>query len=244
MTDSRLKRLIIRGLESVMPYSLWLDLRFEMQMLRMRVSNEVNPFYHLKVRSFSDSRSVRVHLACGARYLPGWINFDGPTTSQVDLKIDLRRRLPLPDHVAEMIFCEHFVEHLPYPDAVMFFLKDCLRVLRPDGVLRVSVPDAGRYLSAYAADDRPYFDKERPNTTTHMEAVNHVFRQGGQHKFAYDYATLADLFQRAGFERVERAAFNRSRQPWFDSDSPDRAGESLYVEGIRAAGIGEGLAQS
>ena len=235
LTPPAWKRTTIRALEWAMPYPLWLDLRFELKLLMMRGSNALNPFFGSKVKRLARMDDLRLHFACGARYLDGWVNLDGPTIDTVDLKVDLRRRTPLPDHRADMIFCEHFLEHLSYPNEAIAFLKECLRLLKPHGILRVSLPDAGKYLAAYAAVDRDFFDRERPQRASYMAAVNDVFRQGGQHKFAYDYDTLADLFRKAGFGQVERSAFNCSKRTWFDSDSPARAGESLYVEGIPAS---------
>jgi predicted SAM-dependent methyltransferase len=229
------KRRLIRALDWAMPYALWLDVRFELRLSLLRITNACSPIFFLKARSLSRRTNSRIHLACGDRYLTGWINIDGPTSSPVDLRLDLRRKVPLPAHQAEMVFCEHFIEHLGYLETVMSFLTECRRLLKPDGVLRLSVPDGGKYLEAYARDDRDFFSRERPACETRMLAVNEVFRQGGQHQFAYDLETLASLLRRAGYEDVRQVDFNRSRYEWFNCDSPARAGESLYVEASKNA---------
>jgi predicted SAM-dependent methyltransferase len=231
MTDHKgWKRLLVRALEWVMPYSLWLDVRFELRLSLLRITNSCSPIFLLKVRRLSRRTDSRIHLACGDRYLTGWINIDGPTSGPVDIRLDLRRKFPLPAHQADVVFCEHFVEHLGYRDTVVSFLTECRRLLKPEGVLRLSVPDGGKYLQAYAENDRSFFSRERPACATRMLAVNDVFRQGGQHQFAYDFETLASLLRSAGYEDVRQVDFNRSRYEWFNFDSPARAGESLYVE--------------
>jgi len=48
-----------------------------------------------------------------------------------------------------------FVEHLDYYDEVPQFFSECLRVLRPHGVIRVIrviVSDSEKYLKAYCSD--------------------------------------------------------------------------------------------
>jgi hypothetical protein len=66
-----------------------------------------------------------------------------------------------------------------------------------------------------------------------MEVVNFVFRQGNDHKYAYDAETLMRLLRDAGFPRIERQAFGRSLLPEICLDQPMRAAESLYVEAVK-----------
>jgi hypothetical protein len=63
-----------------------------------------------------------------------------------------------------------------------------------------------------------------------MELVNAVFRQGAEHKFAYDAETLMLDLRAAGFSAVQRQAFGKSFAEDALLDTPERASESLYVE--------------
>lgn len=120
-------------------------------------------------------------------------------------------------------------------------------MLRPDGVLRVVVPDGRRYLLAYAEGGwaalsafSPLVDAERFAFSTPMEVVNAHFRQGGQHRFSYDYETLHLLLQRCGFEDIEECSFGESRLGELVIDDAGRASESLYVEAVsptRSSGV-------
>ena len=67
-----------------------------------------------------------------------------------DLTLDLRRNLPFESNCCEQIFSEHCIEHFDYPDAVSHLLQECLRILKPSGVFRFSVPDTEWPLLSYA----------------------------------------------------------------------------------------------
>jgi hypothetical protein len=66
-----------------------------------------------------------------------------------------------------------------------------------------------------------------------MELINGVFRQNGEHKYAYDAETLIKLIRRCGFARVTEQEFGKSLLSELVLDRRDRARESLYVEAIR-----------
>ncbi|HEX7420495.1 MAG TPA: methyltransferase domain-containing protein, partial [Thermoanaerobaculia bacterium] len=80
-------------------------------------------------------RVERLHIGSGKIRIPGWTNIDNRRLPGVDRVVDVTYGLPFRD--VRFIFAEHFVEHLHYGDA-MYFLRECRRVLRHDGVLRLS----------------------------------------------------------------------------------------------------------
>ncbi|MGH7042265.1 MAG: class I SAM-dependent methyltransferase, partial [Acetobacteraceae bacterium] len=82
---------------------------------------------------------MKLHLGCGPVHLDGWINID-QDNEVADRKLDLRQSLPYETASASMIFCEHFIEHVTRDEA-RELLRECRRVLVPDGVLRLSTPD-------------------------------------------------------------------------------------------------------
>ena len=58
---------------------------------------------------------------------------------------------------------------------------------------------------------------------TPMHCVNYVFRQGCEHKYAYDEETLARVLEGVGFASVSRRSFNPS------TDAPNHAVGSLCM---------------
>jgi predicted SAM-dependent methyltransferase len=196
-------------------------------------------------------RGLRVNVGCGRTGRAGWVNLDAVPAEGVNCVYDARKSLPFEDGAVRAIFCEHFLEHIDYAEEVPYFLSECLRVLEPGGVLRVVVPDAGRYLQGYAqggwnaiAAIRP-LDAERrdpwPGDRYHtpLEVVNAVFRQGGEHRYAYDAETLVFVLEFFGFERVVQRAYGESPLDWLALEQPGRERESLVVEGLRPGGGGQ-----
>src|SRR5262249_6907259 len=139
-------------------------------------------------------------------------------------RLNLRWGLPLPDGAARYVYSAHLLEHLYYEDAKTL-LADLRRVLRPDGVLRLVVPDVGACLAAYARQDRTFYERRKdswPDTASDATPIAQILSYAGAgaapgdlgaHKFGYDFETLTKLLHGAGFTSVERSTFNGSRHP-------------------------------
>jgi hypothetical protein len=56
-----------------------------------------------------------------------------------------------------------------------------------------------------------------------MEHINYHFRQDDEHRFAYDFKTLAQALSSAGFQEIQRRDFEPAL------DSVDRKLGTLYV---------------
>ena len=214
-------------------------LRDEVDAGIVRVQNVVLPGRRRRLRRIRAQRDARVNVACGPQVLPGFINLDLHAATREVMPWDSRRALPLADGSARGIRVEQFVEHLEPREETPVFLRDCYRVLRPGGVLRIIVPDAERYLQAYCRPDLSGFrelavpDPFPDDLPTRMDFINHVFHQWHEHRWAYDFETLADRLRHAGFAEIERSAYRRSRDPELAADREVHAPYSLYVEALK-----------
>lgn len=182
----------------------------------------------IKAKRMQSRRSLKLHLACGRNLKRGWLNID-LFARRADLRIDLREPFPFDDGSVSVIYSEHFFEHLEYPGEVVHLLNESLRVLQPGGLFSVAVPDAKPLLNAYVDDDRETFRIGRelwhPKwCDTHMHQVNYHFRQGKEHKYAYDFETLARILKTAGYDPVAERGFDARL------DSASRRMGTLYVD--------------
>lgn len=173
------------------------------------------------------AQPLRLHLGCGWFHLDGWVNVDLFATS-ADIAWDLRQGIPLPDDTVDAIFHEHMLEHLSLRDGFLF-IRECRRVLKPGGVLRVGVPDAGACIDSYSGKADPEWAASRP---TGMLAVQALFYENG-HRAMYDAETLTLMCRAAGFAEAEQKEWGDS---WIDGcpDTPARASGSLYVDARKA----------
>ena len=91
---------------------------------------------------------MRANLGCGSQICPDWINIDLVRTGPGVVAHDLSTGIPLPDASCEVVYHSHVLEHLRRPDA-QFFMRECFRVLKPGGILRVAVPDLEQICRQY-----------------------------------------------------------------------------------------------
>lgn len=155
----------------------------------------------------------RLNIGCGKYPLAGWVNAD--LFSPADLAFDIREPWPIPDDQVQLVRLEHVLEHVGYPDSAAHVLSECFRVLRPNGVVRVGVPDTASVLKAYCeGSDSEYFRIARErwhpsHVRLPIEHVNFHFRDRyGEHLFAYDRTALTAALESAGFQDITLGPFD------------------------------------
>src|SRR3954454_6326461 len=147
---------------------------------------------------------LRLHLGSGNEHKNGWAHVD-LSGYPVEAAWNLARPLPLRDGSAEGVFHEHLLEHLTLEEGLRF-CRECHRLLRQGGVLRIGVPDAGAAARSYVEGSGAFLERVRPGRPTAMLALQELFYYPG-HRTMYDFETLALLFRAAGFDEPEQRAF-------------------------------------
>ena len=215
------------------------QIRREANARAVRIGNVVLPWRRSRIRRLRRERDVLVNVACGPFLLPGFVNLDVFAVSRDVVLWDCRTSLPLADGACRGVRVEQFLEHLETREELPAFLSDVRRVLRPGGVLRVIVPDAERYLRAYCRSDLTGFrelgvpDKFPPDLPTRMDIINHTFHQWEEHRWGYDFETLAHRLGAAGFACIRKMAFGKSVEPMLARDRAQHAPYSLYVDAVK-----------
>jgi predicted SAM-dependent methyltransferase len=170
------------------------------------------------VKTYLKSNNVlKLQVGSGGNVLIGWLNTDLKTTKDV-LFLDATKHFPFHNDTFNYIFTEHFIEHLEYQKS-MSFMRECYRVLKPSGKLRVATPNLRRVIELYG-DVKSETQKRYIETVTHtlgipahdVFVINHWFA-GCNHKFVYDYETLKTLMMQCGFVNVEPFEVGISKDP-------------------------------
>jgi predicted SAM-dependent methyltransferase len=218
----------------------------------------------------------KLHLGCGLNTPEGWLNIDGswnaraakrPFLKKIIKKLrlapesrldipwnhdifihDLRNSLPFPDNSFMAVYASHLLEHL-YLDEAENLLRECFRVLRPGGILRLVVPDLEEMVNNYLrGKERKEFNNQE-NLSAHklMRGLN--FRDvkhpsGGffykiyncvkdfhSHKWMYDEESLIFHFKRAGFSDVRKMKLHESG---IENIEKIELNKGLCIEGIKA----------
>lgn len=183
------------------------------------------------------SQAAHLHLGCGPKYLPGFVNIDGNLFGKIDMWLDVRNGLPFGPSSVDSIYSTHMFEHF-YSDELGRLLEECVRVLKAGGGVRLIVPNLESAIRAYNAGENQWFDSfPRDFASLGGRFSNFIFCDG-QHRTAFDFTYLDEVLRKAGFREVERASEGKSRlygtsvpayQPRDSADLP----HSLYVEAFK-----------
>src|SRR5439155_18164527 len=137
--------------------------------------------------------------------------------------LDARKPFPLPDLSFDLVFSEHMLEHMTYAEGGRC-LRECRRVLRPGGRIRVATPSLDHLIRLYDGDPtnlqsryiRWSIDTFTEDADAYLPGfvLNNFFRDWG-HRFIYDAATLRHALACAGFVDVEEWRVRESGDPRF-----------------------------
>jgi predicted SAM-dependent methyltransferase len=210
-------------------------------MLFWGISKATVPNYFLRryvVSPRPASGACHLHLGCGPKYLPEFLNVDGNPFNKIDLWLDVRNGLPFRSGSVDSIYSTHMFEHF-YPDELARLLQESVRVLRAGGGVRLIVPSLENAIAAYTQQRSDWFYDSFPR---HFDSLggrfsNFVFCDG-QHRTAFDFSYLREVLLQAGFREVEKSAEGSSRlyasavPPFEPGDRMDLP-HSLYLEAFK-----------
>lgn len=83
---------------------------------------------------------LKINLGSGANYRKEYVNIDANKNVKADLYLNLETdALPYPDSSVDYILMMHVLEHI---QNIVHLLNECHRILKPDGILELEVPNA------------------------------------------------------------------------------------------------------
>jgi predicted SAM-dependent methyltransferase len=195
----------------------------------------------------------RLNMGCTSYFVENWLNiglfpedsgFPYGVLKKVGnsyvLHFDLRNDLPIREDSVHYIYASHFIEHLSLEEG-MAFLKRCYKLMRKGALIRLTCPDLQLWVEKYYANEMDFFNKfysiaqSYPNLKTKGEIFVGQFH-GWEHRWLYDFQSIEDILERAGFSNIDRKKPFESLIPDIEKLEPNseaRLMETLYAEAVK-----------
>lgn len=194
-------------------------------------------------------------LGCGREPKKGWVNsdiynkearikfFEEKTKEGYEfVEVDTTKKFPFEDGEFDFVYSEHMLEHLHEKDGLNC-LKECLRVLKDDGVIRTVAPNLEFFQRLPGNDKHPFVEayakkiyKRIPNRGDAERIAHRTLNEQGHH-WVPNIEMLVKQHQKAGFRNVEQVSYGKSEYAdlnGIDLDDGVRVYESIVVEGVKA----------
>jgi len=161
-----------------------------------------------------------LHIGCGPVYSPEFVNVDARPLPHVHVVTqNLFDLSAFANDTADLIYMCHLFEHIKR-DEQQKVLLEMKRVLKPGGVLRLSVPDFDKLIAMYHA------------TGNSIKAIQFNLYGGQDYDYNYHYAAfnveeMTWLFKSVGFSAVRHWDPNNCDYHNFD----DHANKLIAWEG-------------
>lgn len=153
---------------------------------------------------------------------------------------DVTKGLPLEPGSVDAVYSSHFFEHIHLADAENV-LRECFRVMRPGGVIRLALPDAQAYaeelLEAGEDETGAAGRHYHARLGSHPEAAPRglgklLFKLGGSlHRWQPTRGLVRSMLSEAGFSEITDRKFKEGDLP--DLDLIETRQESFFTEARR-----------
>lgn len=209
---ANLKTTIKTGLSAVpLGLAAYGNLRDAIAWLRWRASR----------RPYPAGDVLRLHLGCGDVDYPGFVNLDARPQPHVHHVQRIDRLKAFADDSVSLIYVSHCLEHFSHLH-VVDVLREWRRVLKPGGVLRISVPDFDLMVATYL------------DTGRDMRSILLALMGGQDYPFNFHYtcfneAELSRLMLEAGLKAPRKWTFGT--EPY--TSLPDWSGRSTTYKGAQ-----------
>lgn len=164
---------------------------------------------------------------------PGWVNSDQKEGPGIDISVDISKGLPLEDDSIDYVVSIHALPEVPYPELVPI-LQELRRILKPNGVLRLALPDLNKGIQAYQRNDRDYFLIPDENARSIGAKLITQLIWYGYSRTLFTYDFIEEVLYKVGYSHVTECSYQttKSRFPGI-VELDNREQESLFVEAIK-----------
>jgi predicted SAM-dependent methyltransferase len=134
-----------------------------------------------------------LNIGCGARYHPDFVNIDLYKASNEVDEANIKKPLVFEDNSFDVIYLSHLLEHLNREEGEGL-LKECYRVSKPGGIVRVVVPDLEEIVEEYQQCLRSLEEGDKGARYKHEWIVMELYDQAVREKSG---GSMVDYVRRA-----------------------------------------------
>ena len=155
---------------------------------------------------------MKLNIGCGLRnFGKEWIHIDGADYDHIDSKDILIKKCKIES--VKLIYASHFIEYFDREEIIPI-LKRWREVLKPNGILRLAVPNFELYAKLYVKEKISLDDSLGP-LYGKMEMRNKTI----YHKTTYDYSSLKEILEKIGMRNISKYNWRDTSHSIFDDHS-------------------------
>ena len=213
-----MKQVIKKSLQKLHLYPIAEDIIDIGKALKYQVHRRFGAVDRQLISNYLQQNEIRkLHIGCGFNLIDGWLNSDYQPYPTDTLRLDATQTFPIEGNQFDYIFSEHMIEHIKYAEGLSM-LAEGFRVLKKDGIIRVSTPNLPFLIDLYRSDKSEQQIEYIKWATDNFVAgndyddifiINNFMRDWG-HQFIYDEKTLRSSLEKVGFTNITRCELNQS----------------------------------
>lgn len=187
-----------------------------------------------------------LNVGCGTKFHRAWTNIDMAASDPAVQAVNLIKGIPFETDRFDLVYHSQVLEHIP-KDKAPAFVAECMRVLKPSGILRVVVPDLEDIASEYLRLLRTNLAEPSPKSEGDydwilLEMYDQVVRNhsgGAMAEYLRQPAIVNEDYVVGRVGRVARNLIGQSRQP----TAPAARSLAQRLTGVTPAKLGGWLRQ-
>lgn len=202
----------------------------------------------LIAKYFSGNSLRKLQIGAQANSIAGWLNVDISPKERSVCFMDATVTFPFADSSFDYVFSEHMIEHISFDEAV-FMVKECYRILRPGGKIRIATPNLDVLAAILNSPDNPdyaeyishYHQRFFPEKPCHPAFVINKLFYSFHHRFIHNFDTLKYILAEAGFTSMTRCEVSQSQDPelrnleqhWREMGEVPNRVETIVIEAVK-----------
>jgi len=155
---------------------------------------------------------MKLHLGCGRKYIEGFKHVDLQDFGHIDYKTSVNDLYFAEDNTIELIYAAHVLEHFGRNEYIDV-LKEWCRVLKPKGVLRISVPSFDAVVKYYASKS------DDLELLLGLLVGEQKVGEYDYHKMEFDKKLLTKILLEIGFSEVRKYDWRETEHSYIDDFS-------------------------